>query len=93
MLLLLFSRAAIWFVSRFDYRYVSAATAVLLLAVVGAFTGPGGLAIAFVGTMIGTIPVLWGSRRMNCMGVLLLPITLNMVGLGPTVAHWLGILG
>ncbi len=92
MLLLVFSRAAIWFVSRFDYRYVSAATVVLLLTVVGALTGPGGLAIAFVGTMIGTIPVLWGSRRMNCMGVLLLPITLNMAGLGPTVAHWLGII-
>jgi putative membrane protein len=92
LLLLLYSRAAIWFVSRFNYRYVSAATLVLLLAVVGALTGLGGLAIAFIGTMIGAIPVLWGSRRMNCMGVLLLPVTLNMAGVGPTVAHWLGIL-
>ena len=91
-LLLLYSRAAIWFVSRFNYRYVSAATVVLLIGVVGALTGPGGLAIAFVGAMIGAIPILWGSRRMNCLGVLLLPITLNMAGMGPVVAQWLGII-
>jgi len=38
------------------------------------------------------IPVLWGSRRMNCMGVLLLPIALNMVGAGDVVARFLGLL-
>ncbi len=91
-LLLLYSRAAIWFVSRFNYRYISAATVLLLIAVVGGLTGPAGLTIAAIGTAIGTIPVLWGSRRMNCMGVLLLPITLNMAGVGPTVAHWLGLI-
>ena len=41
---------------------------------------------------IGLIPVLWGSRRMNAMGVLLLPIALNMAGAGDTVARWLGLL-
>jgi putative membrane protein len=91
-LLLLYSRAAIWFVSRFNYRYVSAATVVLLIAVVGGLTGIGGLAITAIATAIGTIPVLWGSRRMNCMGVLLLPITLNMAGYGPVVAHWLSLI-
>ncbi len=35
-----------------------------------------------------------GSRTLcvNCMGVLLLPISLNMAGVGPTVAHWLGLI-
>lgn len=91
-LLLLYSRAAIWIVARFNYRYISAGTFLLLIGIVGALTGPGGLAIALVGTMIGALPVLWGSRRMNCLGVLLLPITLNMAGLGPAVAQWLGIM-
>ncbi len=50
-----------------------------------------GLAICAVSTGIGLIPVLWGSRRMNCMGVLLLPVGLNMVGAGATVAGWLGL--
>ncbi len=53
----------------------------------------GGLAICAVSTGIGLIPVLWGARRMNCMGLLLLPIALNMSGLGATVAGWLGLLG
>ena len=52
-----------------------------------------GLLICGVSTGIGLIPVLWGSRRMNCMGVLLVPIGLNMVGHGATVAGWLGLLG
>jgi putative membrane protein len=90
-LLLLYARGAIWFVSRFNYRYVSAATVVILVTIVFALTGIGGLAIAGIATAIGAIPVLWGSRRMNCMGVLLLPVTLNMAGIGPVVAHWLGL--
>ncbi len=52
----------------------------------------GGLLICAVSTGIGLIPVLWGSRRMNCMGVLLLPIALNMAGAGATVAGWLGLI-
>jgi len=32
------------------------------------------------------------SRRMNCMGVLLLPITLNMGGLGPAVVRLMGLM-
>jgi hypothetical protein len=43
------------------------------------------LLIATVATGIGLIPVLWGSRRMNCMGVLLL------AGVGSRVAGWLGL--
>jgi len=28
---------------------------------------------------------------MNCLGVLLIPITLNMAGVGPEIARWLGL--
>lgn len=74
------------------YRVLSAATLGILLLVVVAITGPVGLAICAVATGIGLIPVLWGSRRMNAMGVLLLPIGLNMVGAGDAVARLLGLL-
>jgi putative membrane protein len=60
--------------------------------IAGLQAGSRGLLICAVATGIGLIPVLWGSRRMNCMGVLLLPIGLNMVGAGATVAGWLGLL-
>jgi putative membrane protein len=63
-----------------------------LAGVVLVVTGPAGLLVAAVATGIGLIPVLWGSRRMNCLGVLLLPLTLNMAGVGGTVAAWLGLI-
>jgi hypothetical protein len=54
-------------------RRYSAGTLVVLVGVVLGFTGWGGLLVAVAATGIGLLPVLWGSRRMNCMGVLLLP--------------------
>jgi TctA family transporter len=55
-------------------------------------TGVKGLLVCAVATGIGMIPVLWGSRRMNAMGVLLLPIALNMTGAGDRIAAYLGLL-
>jgi putative membrane protein len=91
LMLLWLSRGAIWLVTRVDYRWISAGTLLLLVGIVLAMTGWEGLVIAIVATGIGLLPVMWGSRRMNCMGVLLLPLTLNLAGLGPTVAGWLGL--
>lgn len=92
LLLLAYSRAAVWLVQKVNYRYISLATLFLLVALVYFFTGLGGLAVMLVAIPIGWLPVLWGSRRMNCLGVLLVPITLNLAGLGPTVAQWLGLI-
>jgi putative membrane protein len=90
-LLLLMTRLVIKLVARVHYRWVSVGTLAVLLAVVIGMTGWGGLLICAVATGIGLVPVLWGSRRMNCMGVLLLPIALNMVGVGGAIAGWLGL--
>jgi putative membrane protein len=92
-LLLLMTRLVIKLVAKVHYRWVSVGTLAVLLAIVIGMTGWGGLLICAVATGIGLIPVLWGSRRMNCMGVLLLPIALNMVGVGGVVAGWLGLIG
>jgi putative membrane protein len=90
-MLLLLTRLVIRLVERVDYRRISIGTLVLLLGIVALVTGPAGLLIVAVATGIGLIPVLWGARRMNCMGVLLLPIALNMAGVGGRVAGWLGL--
>ena len=90
-LLLLMTRVAIKLVGKVHYRWVSLGTLAVLLVIVIGMTGWGGLLICAVATGIGLIPVLWGSRRMNCMGVLLLPIALNMAGAGAAVARWLGL--
>jgi putative membrane protein len=91
MLLVGLGRAAMCLVDRFDYRLISAGTLMVLVGIVLALTGWAGGLVATVATGIGLLPVMWGSRRMNCLGVLLVPLTLNMAGLGPTVAGWLGL--
>jgi putative membrane protein len=91
-LLLGYARFAIWLIQKVNYRYISLATLGVLVALVYFFTGIGGIFIMLVATPIGWLPVLWGSRRMNCLGVLLVPITLNLAGLGPTIAQWLRII-
>lgn len=90
-MLLLMARLAIKLVGRVHYHWICLGTLVVLLAVVVGVTGWGGLLICGVATGIGLIPVLWGSRRMNCMGVLLLPIALNVAGVGSMIAGWLGL--
>jgi putative membrane protein len=88
-LLLWLSRLAIALISHISYRWVSWGTLALLVVLVGGLTGWGGLLTMSVAAGIGLIPVLFHSRRMNCMGVLLVPTLLNMAGLGPLVANWL----
>lgn len=92
MLLIGYARVAVWLVERINYRYISAATLLVLAALVYFIVGLPGIAIMLIATPIGWLPVLWGSRRMNCLGVVLVPITLNLAGLGATVAGWLRIL-
>jgi len=91
-LLLLMTRLTIKLISKVKTRWISLGTLAVLLAIVIGTTGWGGLLICAAATGIGLIPVLWGSRRVNCMGVLLLPIALNMTGAGGAIAGWLGLL-
>ena len=92
LLLLFFSRLMLKIINAINYRSLSGITFILLLGVVYGIGGWMGLALMTVATGIGLIPVYYHSRRMNCMGVLLVPITLNMGGLGPTVVKFLGLM-
>lgn len=86
------ARLTIRAMERIGYRSLSwaALAAVVLLVVV--VTGRAGLGIMVVAAGIGLIPVLFDSRRMNCLGVILLPMACNMSGIGPNVAAFLGLL-
>lgn len=92
VLLMAFTRGAAAITGKINPRMVAGAAMLLALAITAAFTGAGGLGVALVATLIGLIPVLVGGRRMNCLGVLLLPITLNVIGVGADVAMWLGLI-
>lgn len=87
-----FSRLTIWLLGRCNYRIVSAGALCIIIGLVFAVTGWIGLMIMIVGTGIGLIPVLFASRRLNCLGILLLPIACNMAGFGHLIAGWLGLI-
>lgn len=91
LLLMPFSRLALWLVRVIDYRTVSVITLAALIPAMGWLTGWGGLLILTVATGLGLMPVLFQSRRMNLMAVLLAPVCINMAGHGNVVLDWLGL--
>ena len=90
VLLLGYSRLCAFLVGRIHYKVFSAAGIVVLTALVILITGWAGAAIMAVATMIGLIPNLWHTRRISLLAVLLVPMFLNMVGVGTRVAAWFG---
>jgi len=59
-----------------DNVVVSVGVLGFLCLLVFAFTGSVGLAVFAVSTLVGLVPGRFGSRRMTCMGVLLVPLTI-----------------
>ncbi|MBN1755561.1 tripartite tricarboxylate transporter permease [bacterium] len=91
LMLIQYSKFIISLIGKVNYQIISGIVLAILFIIVFLFAGWIGIFISTVSAAIGLIPVLFGSRRLNCMGVLLVPITLNMAGLGPKIASALGI--
>jgi len=87
-----YSRLAQWIVSRIHYKWLSLFGMIVMIALVGLITSWQGLVILAVATIIGMIPNLWHSRRINLLAVLLVPMFFNMAGIGTDIARWLGFL-
>jgi putative membrane protein len=85
------TRGVIWLMDRYNYRYVSTGALAIIVGLVYLVVGWTGLFIMIVGTGVGLIPVLFASRRLNCLGIIMLPIACNMTGIGPQIAVWLGL--
>lgn len=85
------TRTVLRLLSRVSYRRISGAALALIVILVALVTGPMGIFVALVATGIGLLPPLFGTRRMNCLGVILLPLACNMSGVGHTVAMVLGL--
>ncbi|MDI6839929.1 MAG: tripartite tricarboxylate transporter permease [bacterium] len=79
-------------IDKYTYKRISWAGLITIIALVLVMTGPMGLIIAGVSTGIGLIPILFNSRRLNCLGVILVPICLNLTGIGPSFAKFLGLI-
>ncbi len=78
---------------RVGLRTLSAVSLIIAVCVVFVVTGTGGIGIMFVGLGIGLIPPLFGTRRMNCLGVILLPVACMMSGIGDDIAAFLRLSG
>ncbi len=59
---------------KIPYRKMLSSIALFLAVLVFLFTGALGLVVLLIGASIGLIPIHFGIRRSNCMGVLLIPI-------------------
>ena len=92
LLVFYYSRLAMWIVSKVHYKLLSLFGMLVMIGLVGWITGWQGLVILTVATLIGMIPNLWHTRRISLLAVLLVPMFLNMAGIGTDVARWLGFL-
>ena len=64
-------------VGRADYTKLSVGVLCLIVVVVGVLTGPLGIGVFAVSTVVGLIPVRFQARRAALMGVLLVPLILG----------------
>jgi putative membrane protein len=63
-------------VGQIDPVWLSLSVLAFLCVLVVAFTGVVGLCVFSIATAVGLVPARFGARRMSCMGVLLVPLTL-----------------
>jgi len=89
LLLMYLAKFAVTFLKKINFRQMYIVMLILVTVFIYYLTGWNGLFVMAVSTCIGTIPVFYHCRRSNLMGVLLIPITLNMAGYGDVVADFL----
>jgi putative membrane protein len=83
------ARLVLAIVAKCGSRRLGLASLVTVLILVLLLTGWPGLVVMTVASFIGVLPLLFGCRRMNCLGVILLPIACQMSGIGVDVARLL----
>jgi putative membrane protein len=85
-----YSRFVQWIASKIDYRWLSLGGMAVMVALVAWITGWQGVVIMLVASAIGFIPMFWHTRRIGLLAVILVPLFLNMAGIGQEVAAWFG---
>ena len=78
-------------VEKVPYQTLNIFVLVIGISIIYLMTGIQGVALMFVAAMIGLVPVMWNSRRLNLLAVILTPIWLNMAGVGADIAALLGL--
>lgn len=83
----LLARQVLRLAKRIGYQRLSLLSAVLVMSVIACFGGIAGLAVLTVGCGIGLLPILYGSRRMNALGIILLPLACSISGFAPSITR------
>ncbi len=78
---------------RTGLRLLSVFSLIVAVCVVFFAAGTGGIGVMCVALGIGLLPPLFGSRRMNCLGIILLPVACMMSGIGDDIAALLRLSG
>jgi len=91
LLTLAFGRWASRLVGSRSLRWLAVAALVAFTGTIGGLTGGRGILVMLAGSGIGLIAPCFGSRRANCLGILLLPMLLDAAGATPAVVGWLGL--
>lgn len=92
LLLPAITRQAVKLLAKVDFKILYHLALIFVVILVTGLTGFKGCFVMAVASAIGSIPVFFHSRRSNCMAVLLVPIALNMAGVGEEVAAFMGLL-
>jgi len=67
--------------ARINYKKLTVFTIALLISLTWLLAGPLGFIILFASTSIGLLAPLFGVKRSNCMGILMLPLILFYLGI------------
>ena len=91
IILIYSSKAVARLVEKVSYQNLNLIVLFLVFSIIFLMTGVQGLVLMGVATAIGLVPIMWNSRRLNLLAVILVPIWLNMAGVGSIIAGLLGL--
>jgi putative membrane protein len=91
ILILLLSRGILKLIQKVRYQTISVFALICVTLIVFLMLSWQGLIIYAVSTAIGLLPVVFHSRRMNCLAVILVPIWLSMSGISGDIASAIGL--
>jgi putative membrane protein len=86
------TRMILWLVAKAGMRMLSLISLCVVVGLVFLLARLAGIGVMLTALGIGLVPVLFGSRRMNCLGIILLPIASMMSGIGDDIARLLGLI-
>ncbi len=75
--------------TRTGFQCLSCIAATLAIALVAFFGGLPGLAVMAIATGMGLLTLFYGTRRMNALGIILLPMACSLSGIAPLVSRLL----